>query len=550
MGGADVGINKSDIQFATWRPRGRWENFILGLALVLAVFAVYYPVHHYPFVDIDDSAYVYENAQVIGPLNWATIQWAFSHFYVDNYVPLDFLSHSLDVQAFQLNAGRHHDVNVILHAVNAILLFWVLQRATGFTGRSLMVAALFALHPINVENVAWIAERKTMLSTLFFLLALGAYRWYACNPKLRRMAVVALLFVLGLLAKPQVIALPFVLLLWDYWPLRRIFPRSATSGVASDVGHLPPQKFSALLDEKILLFAIALADAVMTMHSENGMQFLKYPFYIRLGNAILSYGRYIGKAFWPSHLALMYLHPGYSLPWLQVSMTFVFLCGVSAWVIVNRKYGYLVVGWLWFLGTMIPTIGLVQIDMHALADRYAYIAFVGLFIMVCWGVAEWSEMRSLPRAVLPVASLAVLLALSATARRQVGFWSDSVALWTHTLDVTHRNWVADVRLGNHYFAQENYEQAIFHYSRAAEDKPNEVFINESIGMVEHKRGNPRRAITYYEKALAVSRDDRVNAQLLANMGHAYSDLGDTADALRCYRSAQRLAAPAPRPAAD
>jgi protein O-mannosyl-transferase len=543
MGVAVLSVQKSTTTNAP-RSQGLWKDLLFALSLAIAVFIVYYPAHHYPFIDIDDDAYVYNDAHVMGPLNWSTVQWGFSHYYCDNYVPIDFLSHNLDVQLFQTNAGGHHDVNVLFHALNAILLFWILKRATGYTGRSLMVAALFALHPINVENVAWIAERKTLLSTFFFLLAIAAYRWYASNRKDLRMAVVALFFVLALLAKPQVIALPFVLLLWDYWPLRRmILPGVAPA--AATAQDLQPEKLSSLISEKFLLFGIAGVDAALTMAGETGMRFLKLPLYIRLGNAILSYATFIKKAFWPSGLALMYLHPGHSISWMRVFLAFVLLCIVSVLVAVKWRQRYLPVGWLWFLGTMVPTIGIVQIDVHALADRYAYIAFIGLFIMVCWGVAEWWEKRALPVPALVAASLVIVLALGVTTRHQLGFWKDRVTLWNHTIDATGRNWVADDRLGSYYSMQGNYDRAFDYYSRAVEEKPDDFGVNERLAMTEHLRGHLQEAVVYYQKALALSPDDKTSAQLWANLGHAYSDLGDPQKAQECYRSAQRLAAPAP-----
>src|ERR1035437_4661452 len=249
------------------RPGLGWLNWIekrtlvLGLLLTVATLALYYPVHHHPFVNYDDSIYVTENPHVQSGLDWDTVKWAFTTYDAGNWHPLTWLSHTLDCQLFELNPAGHHDVNLLLHVLNVLLLFWVLQQATGFAGRSFMVAALFALHPINVQTVAWVAERKNLLSMLFFLLALGAYRWYARKPRMGRYAVVALLFALGLMAKPQVITLPCVLLLWDYWPLRRVSALEPSSGEAPPT--IPQKSFTELVEEKLPLFAIALADAVI-----------------------------------------------------------------------------------------------------------------------------------------------------------------------------------------------------------------------------------------------------------------------------------------------
>jgi len=520
--------------------------------MALAVFCVYFPAHHYPFADIDDDAYVYENAHITGPLNLDTLRFAFTQFYCDNFVPIDFLSHNIDVQLFGLNAGAHHDVNILLHAVNAILLFWILKRATGYTARSWTVAALFALHPINVENVAWISERKTILSTLFFLLALAAYRWYAANPEFRRMGVVWLCYSAGLLAKPQIIAFPFVLLLWDYWPLRRLGSYREDAGIVPGIAPLPLQKLPALLSEKLLLFATALADAVLTMHGEKGARsILDLPLYIRLGNAVRSYAIYIEKAFWPNHLNLMNLHPGYLLPWGQVACALVLLLAVSTLVIVKRDYRYLAVGWVWFLGTMAPTIGIVQFQVQAWADRYAYIAYIGLFIMCCWGIAEFAARRPVLRPIVSVAGLMILVALSVATRKQVEVWRDRVSLWTRVLEFSpmHRNWIAESRLGDYYFLQNDGRQALVYYLRAAEDRPGDFLILAKLGQAEHKQGHLDRALSYYRKAIAASRDHDVDpkflAQVLANIGHIYDRLGDPGTALQYYRSAQQVSASIP-----
>jgi len=520
----------------------QFKTVALGLVLMAATFALYWPVHNYAFIDIDDERYVTANPHIQGILGWSTVKWAFLHAYAYNWHPLTWLSHALDIQLFEMQAGYHHEVNVILHALDAAVLFWVLKRATGFTGRSFMVAALFAVHPINVESVAWVAERKTMLSTLFFFLTLGVYRWYARDPRLRRMVAVAFLYGLGLLSKPQVITLPFVLLLWDYWPLGRMLANQPNSSPGTDV--FSARSLAALVKEKIPLFFICIVDAILTMvaqHAGTGSAGV-YTFFIRLENAAVSYAKYVGKALWPSNLALMYLHPGYTIRWWQFVPALLLLIAISAWVYLERRHRYLVVGWLWFIGTLVPMIGIVQTDVQALADRYAYVSFVGLFLMVCWGLAEWAGTRHVPRAVLPVSSAVVLLVLSGVTHRQMGYWSDRITLWTHTLEVTHRNWVADSRLGTALRLQGQPDEALMHLYRAAEDRPREIGVNFGIAVIEQQRGNLQQAAQYYEKVLAVSQDEKANAVVLNNLGQVYSEMGDTERARECFAVAARPAA--------
>jgi tetratricopeptide (TPR) repeat protein len=514
---------------------------LLGLLLLVATVALYYPVHSYPFINFDDNRYVTENPHIQGMLDLSMVKWALLHPYLYNWHPLTWLSHALDIQMFGLDAGRHHEVNLILHALNALLLFWVLKRATGFTGRSFMVAALFALHPINVESVVWIAERKTLLSTTFFLLALGAYRWYVLQPKLRRMAVVALLYGLGLMAKPQVITLPFVLLLWDYWPLRRMFAQPT-----ADAEVTPAMSFSALVKEKAPLFAICAVDALITMvaqHAGSGA-IGPYTLPIRLENALVSYARYVGQLFWPAHLAILYLHPLKSLQWWQAAAALLLLLAISALVVAGRRHRYLVVGWLWFLGTLVPMIGLVQVYLQAMADRYAYVSFIGLFLMVCWGVSDWAAQQYLPRAVLPAVSVAVLLAITAVSHRQIEYWQDSVTVWTHTLEVTNNNWVAEVYLGSALREQGLPDEALAHFYRAVANmtrRDPEVYLG--IATIEQQRGNLTVAIEYYKKALVVVDTPSVRVQIFKHMGLAYRDVGDEISAQQCLAAAAHQAPP-------
>ena len=520
----------------------RMRTLLFGLLLAVSTIAVYYPVHRDPFLNFDDDEYVTANAHVTNGLSWDTVQWSFTTFHSFNWHPLTWLAHAGNTQLFGLDPARHHEINVALHLVCVVLLFWVLQRATGYAGRSFVVAALFALHPMNVESVAWVAELKTMLSMIFFLLALGAYRWYASEPQLGRYLAVACLFALGLMAKPQVITLPLVLLLWDYWPLQRMFaavPDSASGTITHE--RIPVRSFSSLVWEKIPFGVLCLASAFLTMKAQRiGRPFnWAFSFGTRLANAIVSYVRYIGKAFWPSRLALMYPHPGTSLSAWLVLAAFLALLAVTAAVAVNWRRRYLVVGWLWFLVTMVPMIGLIQAGRQAMADRYAYLPFIGLFIMVCWSVAEWAAERRLPAILLPCATVLVLLAMAVVTRRQIGYWQDNVDVWTHTLQVTSNNWVAEDHLGDALKSQGRPVEALQCYYRALAMNPFDSYSHVAIAFYEHQSGNLPDALEHYQQALE-RLDDTSKRQVLVNMGHLYEQLGDPEHARRCFEAAAKL----------
>jgi protein O-mannosyl-transferase len=545
--GSMASVASSPDKEAQSKPGSRWftQPFFLGLFLVVATVALYCPVHGHPFVNYDDSLYVTDNIQVQSGISWDTVTWAFTTFDVDAWHPLTWLSHALDCQLFQLNPAGHHDVNLLLHVLNAVLLFWVLLRATGYAGRSLMVAALFALHPINVESVAWVAERKNPLSLLFFLLALGAYRWYAREPRIGRYLAVAFLYALGLLAKPQVITFPFVLLLWDYWPLRRMFASAQESASGTAVRTaMPPRKLSWLIVEKLPLLALSAVSAVMTMKGVRaGAVNVSYSPWVRLENAIFSYAQYLRDAVWPSRLAVFYPHPGNSLSGWQVGAALLLLLAITVLVIDRRQQRYLAMGWFWFLGTMVPMIGLEGVGyqgMQGMADRYAYLPFLGLFIMVCWGISEWAQRRHISTAWLAGLSFAVLLILTAVAHRQIGYWSDSATLWSHTLQVTNRNWLAENNLGKMLMSQGRAEDGMSHFLKATEIYPNDPVSNMNIGTFEQQRGNLPEAIARYQKALSSSHDAHLRLAALNNMGRAYSDLGDTAHAQECFAAAESL----------
>jgi protein O-mannosyl-transferase len=523
----------------------RKRVLILGALLAIATVALYYPVHGHPFVNYDDSLYVTENDQVQVGLTWPTIKWAFTTFQVGTWHPLTWISHALDCELFGLNPAPHHDTNLLLHTLNVVLLFWVLQAATGYAGRSAVVAALFALHPINVESVAWIAERKNVLSMLFFLLALGAYRWYAREPKVGRYAAVAFLFALGLLAKPQVVTFPFVLLLWDYWPLQRMFPAGHEANGTANAA-IPAKSLSWLVLEKLPLFALSAASAVMTMAAaRTDTEKILYPRHIRTEAAIVSYVQYLEKAFWPSRLSVFYPHPGSSLrPWHAYAALFA-LAAITALVFEARSRRYFLVGWLWFVGTLVPMIGLQPVGykgMQGIADRYAYLPFIGLFIMVCWGVADLVPKRGsrTRSALLAGLSLAVLLVLAGIARRQIGYWSNNATLWSHALQVTGPNWLAENNLGKILMSEGQQEAGIAHFFRATAIYPNDPVSNMNIALYEQKRGNLPDAVNHFKIAITMSHDNKLKIAALNNLGQAYTDLGDAARARECFAAAAHL----------
>jgi protein O-mannosyl-transferase len=407
---------------------GKKLNTVLCILLAAATIGLYGPAIGHSFVVLDDREYVTANSHIHNGLGWNTVKWAFASTEAANWHPLTWLSHALDYQLFALNPAGHHLDSVLIHALNAVLLFLLLAWATKRTGPSLLVAALFALHPINVESVAWIAERKNVLSTLFFLLALGAYGGYARRPNWRRYLLVAALFAAGLMAKPMVITLPFVLLLLDYWPLARTPLERETDG-AHRVA------FSRLLLEKIPLLFLSAASAWLTLKAQRPVvrTFEELPLALRLENAVVAYGLYLWKMLWPAQLAF-YPHAA-TLPAWQWILSALVLASVTAFVIARHRERYLPVGWFWFLGTLIPVIGLVQVGEYAMADRYAYVPLIGIFVMIVWSLADLADAKQVRNGWRVMPALCVLGALGYVTSRQISYWESDYSLWSHTLEV-------------------------------------------------------------------------------------------------------------------
>jgi len=523
-------------------PGKRLLLFCLILAAVVLVF--YNPVIHNGFLNWDDDLYITDNPHVRAGLTWTTVKWAFTTYHGAYWMPLSWLSHALDCELFGLNPAGPHYVNVLLHAVNAVLLFLLLQSATGFRWRSLMVAALFALHPMNVESVAWAAERKNVLSTLFFLLALYAYVGYAHRPGLRRYAAVACFFALALLSKPQAVAFPFLLLLWDYWPLCRI-GAPAVAGPAAQGGTVPRLSSRWLVWEKAPLLLLSAASAMVTMRSGRAggavQAFSQYSLLLRLENAAISYLRYLGKALWPSKLVAMYPYPTRLYPAWHVGAALAFLLLVTALVLRTRDQRYLAVGWFWFLGSLVPMIGLVQAGLQAMADRFAYLPFIGLFLMLTWLIADWARARKIPARWLAIPAVSCLLVLGTFTYRQVGYWHDPESFWRRTLALTEDNYVAQLNLGDFLFSQGRTEEAAAHFRAALAIKPDGLNANLNLGTYEDSRGNLPAAIERYQMVAGHAADVGMRAKAYSSLGFAYRGMGQPMRAKQCFETALQLA---------
>jgi tetratricopeptide (TPR) repeat protein len=493
-------------------------------ALIVACVAVYAPVRQYRFVMWDDPEYVLGNTHVAQGLTWAGAGWALTSTDAANWHPATWLSHMLDVQLYGMNAGPQHVTNLLFHVLNALLLFGLLYRMTGALGRSAFVAGLFALHPLHVESVAWVSERKDVLSGLFWMLTMWAYVEYVRRPRLGRYLLVALCFCLGLMAKPMLVTLPFALLLLDFWPLQR------------ELG------LARLVKEKIPLFVLAAISSVVTLvvqqHGGAVKGFEKVPLGLRLAIAPASYLGYLAKMLWPARLAALYPLE-ISIPYPRALLGVVLLMGVTALAIrAGRRHGYFLVGWLWFVGTLVPVIGLVQVGDQAMADRYTYIPLIGLFVAIAWGATELAARWKFSRFALGAASVAVLLGCAAVARAQVGYWSDSTALWRHALAVTEGNYVAHNNLGGVLVKQGKADEAIMHFEEALRLRPDYAEAQNNLGMALVLEGKFDEAAGRFREAL---KDQPDYADAENNLGKALMWQGKLDEAVPHFAEALRIA---------
>jgi protein O-mannosyl-transferase len=532
---------------------------LICLALAILTVITFWSLKDCGFISLDDNAYVYENAYVQSGLNWNSIGQAFSSELakVGHWHPLTWLSLMLDYQIFGLNPSGFHLINLLFHVMNTILLFLIFRRMTKTLWPSAFVAALFAIHPLHVESVAWITERKDVLSTFFWMLTMGAYSYYVEHPRFRRYFLVLMFFILGLMAKSILVTLPFVLLLLDYWPLQRFQEIKPEQKIQAKVFNLTPSvketlevekpadteyKWSLiypLLLEKVPLFVLAVLSSIvtyLTAQSAGAVGFLKtLPLSARIENAFVSYIAYIGKMIWPNNLAVFYPYPKLLVP-LQVIGSVFLLIAITLVVFWRaKKFPYLATGWLWYIGTLVPVIGLVQVGSQAMADRYTYLSSIGIAIMLAWGMPLFFQRLKIRKKILFSAAIAVLCVLVVSTWMQCGYWKNSLTLFSHALQVTKDNYLAHNNLGLTLFTEGNTEEAIYHYNKAIRIKPNYTYAYNNRGVAYNKLGQYQRAIEDYNEAIRQEQD----SVSYYNRGIAYNNLGQYQRAIEDYNEAIR-----------
>src|SRR5438067_1618274 len=541
---------------STGRPKisRRWLRFGICISLAVLTWVVFGQLLQYDFINYDDPRYVYENTNITKGLTIGGIAWAFTHIHSMNWHPLTTISHMLDCQLYGLKPGAHHFTNVLLHSIVAILLLLVLQRMTGGpsgTGsiwRSAFVAAVFAIHPLRVESVAWIAERKDVLSGVFFMLTLLTYFRYVRVRSIGHYLTVLFMFALGLMCKPMLVTLPFVLLVLDYWPLGRI------RGQKSDVsGH---ENLVMLVVEKIPLVGLSAISSVVTFLAQRGAVGWteQLPVLARINNAVVTYAAYMWQMLWPVKLAVFYPHPESRLPLWEIILCLLLLIGITAAAVVLRKQRpYFITGWLWYLGMLVPVIGIVQVGSQARGDRYTYLPHVGLYLLVTWAMTDLSVSWRHRRAILGIAAATIIIVLAWYASVQTSYWKNSESLWSHTLAVTegnatarsrynHDNALAHNNLGNALEQKGLLDEAMFHYRKAVELSPDYADAEYNLGRALFRKGQIDEAIACWQKTLSIHPDD---ADAHANLGDALLRKGLVRDAAAHYERSLEIAPRSP-----
>ncbi len=482
-------------------PPGVRFEFVICLCLILAILFIYYQTKNFDFVLLDDDVYILNNPHVSRGLNSENVAWAFSSSHGGFWIPLTWLSYMVDSQLHGLNAGYYHVTNLILHILNTLLLFAVFRLMTGNLWQSGFIAALFAVHPVHVESVAWVSERKDLLFALFWILTMWSYHRYVCKPSFRRYGIVLLFFVAGLMSKPMIITLPFVLLLLDYWPLERL-----RSAVGHPAGAARPSRTAAVIVlEKVPLILMSFGASVLTFALQKAHGAVSAidsaPMVQRILQVPVTYVNYMIKMVWPRDLTAVYPYSP-NIPVWQIAGSCLLLGLFSVLAIKQlKKHPYLAVGWLWFLGTLVPVIGLIKIGAHAMADRYTYMTFVGLYIMLAWGVPDLLNSLRIKKFALASAAAALVVAFMLIARNQTTHWVDSVRLFSHAINVNPDNFLAQRNIGLALSYRGDLDRAVGHFKQALRINPTSARCFNDIGTVLMVKGRYAESIGYFEKAL-------------------------------------------------
>jgi hypothetical protein len=511
----------------------KYEKWLLP-AIMLITLAVFSPVLWNGFISFDDDIFVYANSNIASGLNFEVIRWAFTTGYEANWVPLSILSHAFDVQLFGLNPAGHHAVNLLLHIVNSCLLFLFLKRATGLPWQSAMVAFLFALHPLHVESVAWVAERRDVLSTFFMMLTLYWYTRYTENKSTRLYCLSLLFFVLGLLSKPMLVSLPILLLLLDWWPLNRT-ACSDRSGVWNVSVRL--------IAEKIPFCLLSLCSSIITYRVQQAVGELPqgYTLISRMGKSCIAYTTYLYKMIWPVDLAILYPFSKYPPSNFKIMLSVITLVIITAGVFLcYKRYPFLITGWLWYLITLLPVIGLIQIGQHSVADRYTYIPLTGLFVIVVWGLSRLLDQWRYRNMCLSGVAVCAIAGMGWLTVVQLHYWKNSESLFKHTLDVTEGNWVIQNNLGLEYLNQGRTEEAFRHFNLSIQAKPSYSLAYLNLGAAFLTTKEYEKAVDAFKWSLQF---DRISPKARGGLVVAYLALGKRELALAEYKTLEESGAP-------
>jgi tetratricopeptide (TPR) repeat protein len=501
--------------------------------LTVVTLVVFWQVNQYDFVNFDDNIYITENSHVQSEITLDGLRWAFSTTYAEFWHPLTWLSLMLDYQLFGLNAGGYHLTNLILHILSTLLLFWLFNRMTGMIWRSAFVAALFALHPLHVESVAWISERKDVLSAFFWMLTLCLYVYYTEKPVIKRYLLVLFSFVCGLMSKSMVVTLPLVMILLDYWPLNRLQFNGRKLSEAKIFKIIPLWQ----LQEKIPFFVFSAVFSIITLYAQYRPFANRFTFGSRIANATVSFVTYLEQTFWPHDLSVIYPFPEQLLLWQTLGAALLIIVITSAVIVMIKRLPYLFVGWLWYATTLLPVIGIIQINSQAMADRYTYLPSTGIGIMLAWGIPYLIKSEDMRNKILLPAAIAALAILSFLTWQQCHYWKNGVELFSHALQIKRNNHLAYNNRGVNYGKLGQYQRAIEDFNKAIDLNPNYFRSYHNRGIVYAELGQYQKAIEDCNKTIRL-KPDYLDA--FYNRGVAYGELGQYQRAIEDFNETIRL----------